>query len=53
MKNNYTKVVTGVGVSQYAWLTQPDTRFDEIGHYKTNLILYNNYNLLSSLVQNN
>ena len=39
MKNNYTKVVTGVGVSQYAWLTQPDTRFDEIGHYKTNLIL--------------
>ena len=39
MKNNYTKVVTGVGVSQYAWLTQPDTRFDEIGHYKKNLIL--------------
>ena len=39
MKNNYTKVVTGVGVSQYAWLTQPDTRFDEIGHYKTNIIL--------------
>ena len=39
MKNNYTKVVTGVGVSQYAYLTQPDTRFDEIGHYKTNLIL--------------
>jgi len=39
MKNNYTKVVSGVGVSQYAWLTQPDTRFDEIGHYKTNLIL--------------
>ena len=38
-KNNYTKVVSGVGVSQYAWLTQPDTRFDEIGHYKTNLIL--------------
>ena len=39
MKNNYTRVVSGVGVSQYAWLTQPDTRFDEIGHYKTNLIL--------------
>ena len=39
MKNNYTKVVSGVGVSQYAWLTQPDTRFDEIGYYKTNLIL--------------
>ena len=39
MKNNYTRVVSGVGVSQYAWLTQPDTRFDEIGHYKTNIIL--------------
>jgi len=39
LKNNYTKIVSGVGVSQYAWLTQPDTRFDEIGHYKTNLIL--------------
>ena len=33
------KVVTPIGVSQYAWLTQPDTRFDENGHYKTNLIL--------------
>lgn len=33
------KVVTPIGVSQYAWLTQPDTRFDESGHYKTNLIL--------------
>jgi len=39
LKNNYTRIVSGVGVSQYAWLTQPDTRFDEIGHYKTNLIL--------------
>ena len=39
MKNNYKRIVTGVGVSQYAWLTQPDTRFDEVGHYKTNLIL--------------
>ena len=39
MKKNYTKIVSGVGVSQYAWLTQPDTRFDEVGHYKTNLIL--------------
>ena len=39
MKNNYTKIVSGVGVSQYAWLTQPDTRFDEVGHFKTNLIL--------------
>lgn len=39
LKNNYTKIVSGVGISQYAWLTQPDTRFDEIGHFKTNLIL--------------
>ena len=39
MKNNYTRIVSDVGVSQYAWLTSPDTRFDEIGHYKTNLIL--------------
>ena len=39
MKNNYKRIVTGIGVSQYAWITQPDTRFDEVGHYKTNLIL--------------
>ena len=39
MKNNYKRIVTGIGVSQYAWLTSPDTRFDEVGHYKTNLIL--------------
>ena len=39
MKNNYTRIVSGVGVSQYAYLNSPDTRFDEIGHYKTNLIL--------------
>lgn len=38
-KNNYAKVVTPVGVSQYAWLTQPDTRFDKDGHYKTNLVI--------------
>ena len=38
-KNNNGKVVSPVGVSQYAWLTTPDTRFDETGHYKTNLIL--------------
>ena len=38
-KNSYVKVVSPVGVSQYAWLTTPDTRFDETGHYKTNLIL--------------
>ena len=38
-KNSYVKVVSPVGVSQYAWLTTPDTRFDETGHYKPNLIL--------------
>jgi hypothetical protein len=38
-KNNNVKIVTPVGVSQYAWLTSPDTRFDSDGHYKTNLIL--------------
>ena len=38
-KNNNVKVVSPVGVSQYAWLTTPDTRFDETGHYKTNLII--------------
>ena len=39
MKNNNVKIVSPVGVSQYAWLTQPDTRFDSDGHYKTNLII--------------
>ena len=39
MKNNYTRIVTDIGTSQYAYLNAPDTRFDEIGHYKTNLIL--------------
>ena len=39
MKNNNVKIVSPVGVSQYAWLTQPDTRFDNDGHYKTNLII--------------
>ena len=38
-KNNNVKVVSPVGVSQYAWLTPPDTRYDETGHYKTNLII--------------
>ena len=38
-KNNNVKVVSPVGVSQYARLTTPDTRFDETGHYKTNLII--------------
>ena len=39
MKNNHERIVTGIGVSQYAYLTSPDTRFDEVGHYKTNLIM--------------
>ena len=39
MAQNYEKIVTPVGTSQYAWLSTPDTRFDETGHYKTNLIL--------------
>jgi hypothetical protein len=39
MAQNYEKIVTPVGISQYAWLSTPDTRFDETGHYKTNLIL--------------
>ena len=38
-KNNYDKLVTPIGVSQYAWLTKPDTQFDPDGHYKVNLIL--------------
>lgn len=38
-KNNYDKIVTPIGVSQYAWLTKPDTQFDPDGHYKVNLIL--------------
>jgi hypothetical protein len=39
MAQNYEKIVTPVGISQYAWLSTPDTRFDETGHYKTNLII--------------
>jgi len=38
-KQNYTRMVTPTGVAQYAWLIKPDTRFDAVGHYKTNLIL--------------
>lgn len=38
-KNNYVKVVSPEGVSQYAWLTQPDTKFDKDGHYKVNLVV--------------
>jgi hypothetical protein len=38
-KNNYVKIVSPEGISQYAWLTQPDTKFDESGHYKVNLII--------------
>jgi hypothetical protein len=39
MKNNYVKIVSPEGISQYAWLTQPDTKFDTDGHYKVNLIV--------------
>ena len=40
-KQTYNKIVTPVGVSQYAWLNTPDTKFDKEngGHFKTNLIL--------------
>jgi hypothetical protein len=38
-KINYAKIVTPVGVSQFCWLNVPDTKFDETGHYKTNLIV--------------
>tara|TARA_B100001248_G_C27224985_1_gene382076 strand:- start:115 stop:729 length:615 start_codon:yes stop_codon:yes gene_type:complete len=38
-KNNNVRIVTPVGISQYAWLTTPDTQFDQDGHYKTNLIV--------------
>ena len=39
MKNNYVKIVSPEGVSQYAWLTKPDTKFDKDGHYKVNLVV--------------
>jgi len=39
MKVQNTRITTPVGVSQYAWLTKADTRFDPEGHFKTNLIL--------------
>jgi hypothetical protein len=39
MKNKYTKIVTPIGVAQYPWLTQADTKFSEVGEYKTNLIV--------------
>jgi hypothetical protein len=38
-KTHYTKIVTPIGVSQFAWLNVPDTKFDETGHYKVNLIV--------------
>ena len=38
-KNNNVRIVTPIGISQYAWLTTPDTQFDQDGHYKTNLIV--------------
>ena len=38
-KNNYVKIVSPEGISKYAWLTQPDTKFDKDGHYKVNLVV--------------
>jgi hypothetical protein len=38
-KNNYVKIVSSEGISKYAWLTQPDTKFDKDGHYKVNLVV--------------
>ena len=38
-KDKNVRVVSPVGISQYAWLTQPDTQFDPDGHYKTNLLV--------------
>ena len=38
-KNNNVRIVTPIGISQYAWLTTPDTQFDTDGHYKTNLLV--------------
>jgi len=38
-KNNYVKVVSPEGVSKYAWLTKPDTKFDKDGHFKVNLVV--------------
>ena len=38
-KQTYEKLVTPVGVSQFAWLNKPDTKFDENGHYKVNLVI--------------
>jgi hypothetical protein len=38
-KNNYVKIVSPEGISQYAWLTQPDTKYSADGHYKVNLMV--------------
>ena len=38
-KINYTKVVTPKGIAQYPWLHAPDTKFSEVGDYRTNLII--------------
>ncbi len=35
----YTKIVTPTGIAQYPWLHAPDTKFSEVGDYRTNLIL--------------
>ena len=38
-KNMYAKIVSPEGVSKYAWLTKPDTKFDKDGHFKVNLVV--------------
>ena len=38
-KQTYEKLVTPIGVSQFAWLNKPDTKFDDNGHYKVNLVI--------------
>ena len=35
----YAKIVSPEGVSKYAWLTKPDTKFDKDGHFKVNLVV--------------
>ena len=34
-----TDFVTGIGIAQYPWLSKADTKFQELGEYKCNLIL--------------
>ena len=38
-KEKHVRVVSPVGISQYAWLTKADTEHDKDGVYKTNLLV--------------